>query len=40
MFLAVNKVEGEALAAEAENFRRLGLRNVFPISSEHGLGAA
>ncbi|MFP5248905.1 MAG: ribosome biogenesis GTPase Der, partial [Acidobacteriota bacterium] len=38
VFLAVNKVEGEAMAAEAENFRRLGLRNVFPISSEHGLG--
>jgi GTP-binding protein len=38
VFLAVNKVEGEATAAEAENFRRLGIRNVFPISSEHGLG--
>ena len=38
VFLAVNKVEGEAMAAGAENFRQLGLRNVFPISSEHGLG--
>jgi len=38
VFLAVNKVEGEATAAEAENFRRFGIRNVFPISSEHGLG--
>ena len=38
VFLAVNKVEGEVMAAEAENFRRLGLRNVYPISSEHGLG--
>ncbi|MGD0892408.1 MAG: ribosome biogenesis GTPase Der [Terracidiphilus sp.] len=38
VFLAVNKVEGEAMAAEAENFRRLGLRNVYPISAEHGLG--
>ncbi|HXR39064.1 MAG TPA: ribosome biogenesis GTPase Der [Terracidiphilus sp.] len=38
VFLAVNKVEGEAMAAEAENFRRLGLRNVYPVSSEHGLG--
>jgi len=38
VFLAVNKVEGAGLAAEAENFRRLGLRNVYPISSEHGLG--
>jgi len=38
VFLAVNKVEGEAMAAEAENFRRLGIRNVYPVSSEHGLG--
>jgi GTP-binding protein len=38
VFLAVNKVEGEAMAAAAENFRQLGLRNVFAISSEHGLG--
>jgi GTP-binding protein len=38
VFLAVNKVEGEAMAAAAENFRQLGIRNVFPISSEHGLG--
>ena len=38
VFLAVNKVEGEAMASAAENFRQLGLRNVFPISSEHGLG--
>ncbi len=38
VFLAVNKVEGEAMSAEAENFRQLGLRNVYPISSEHGLG--
>jgi len=38
VFLAVNKVEGEAMAAEAENFRTLGLRNVYPVSSEHGLG--
>ena len=38
VFLAVNKVEGEAKVASAENFRQLGLRNVFPISSEHGLG--
>jgi GTP-binding protein len=38
LFLAVNKVEGEAMAMIAENFRQLGIRNVFPISSEHGLG--
>jgi len=38
LFLCVNKVEGEAMAMEAENFRQLGIRNVFPVSSEHGLG--
>jgi GTP-binding protein len=38
LFLAVNKVEGEAMALAAENFRQLGIRNVFPVSSEHGLG--
>ena len=38
LFLAVNKVETEGLAAEAENFRRLGIRDVFPVSSEHGQG--
>ena len=38
LFLAVNKVEGEALKAEAENFRRLGFGDVFPVSSEHGQG--
>jgi len=38
LFLAVNKVEGEAMTMAAENFRQLGIRNVFPISSEHGLG--
>jgi GTP-binding protein len=38
LFLAVNKVEGEAMSQIAENFRQLGIRNVFPISSEHALG--
>jgi GTP-binding protein len=38
VFLAVNKVEGEAMALAAENFRTLGIREVYPISSEHGLG--
>ena len=37
-FLAVNKVEGDAMSMAAENFRQLGIRNVFPVSSEHGLG--
>jgi GTP-binding protein len=38
LFLAVNKVETEALANEAENLRRLGISKVFPVSSEHGQG--
>ena len=38
LFLAVNKVEGEAMSYAAENFRQLGIREVYPISSEHGLG--
>jgi len=38
LFLAVNKVEGEAMSYMAENFRQLGIREVYPISSEHGLG--
>ena len=38
VFLAVNKAEGDAMTAEAENFRRLGIREVYPVSSEHGLG--
>jgi GTP-binding protein len=38
LFLAVNKVEGEGLAAEAENFRRLGVGDVYLVSSEHGQG--
>jgi GTP-binding protein len=38
LFLAVNKVEGDAMALAAENFRQLGIREVYPISAEHGLG--
>ena len=38
VFLVVNKVEGEAMALEAENFRQLGIRNVYPVSAEHGQG--
>ncbi len=36
LFLAVNKIDTEQMGAAAENFRRLGIRNVFPISAEHG----
>jgi GTP-binding protein len=37
LFLAVNKIDTEGMEAAAENFRRLGIRNLIPISSEHGL---
>ncbi|HEX4006305.1 MAG TPA: ribosome biogenesis GTPase Der [Acidobacteriaceae bacterium] len=37
LFLAVNKIDAESLEAAAENFRRLGIRNLIPVSAEHGL---
>ena len=40
LFLAVNKVDDPKLEPEAENFRRLGITNVFPITAEHGTGVA
>ncbi len=36
--LAVNKIDGEMHAPMAAEFHRLGIKNVFPISAEHGLG--
>jgi GTP-binding protein len=36
LFLAVNKIDTEALDAGAENFRRLGIKNLVPVSAEHG----
>ena len=38
VFLAVNKMDTEALQPQAENFRRLGFRNVLAISAEHNIG--
>jgi GTPase len=38
VFLAVNKMDAESMNSGAENFRRLGFRNVLPISAEHGVG--
>ncbi len=38
VFLAVNKVEGEAMELAAENLRQLGLKEMYPISAEHALG--
>ncbi|HEY1807254.1 MAG TPA: ribosome biogenesis GTPase Der [Acidobacteriaceae bacterium] len=36
LFLAVNKIDTEAMNAAAENFRLLGIRNLIAISAEHG----
>ncbi|HVJ08308.1 MAG TPA: ribosome biogenesis GTPase Der [Acidisarcina sp.] len=38
VFLAVNKIDAEKMEASAENFRRLGFRNIQAISAEHALG--
>ncbi len=36
LFLAVNKIDTESMDAAAENFRRLGIPNLVPVSAEHG----
>jgi GTP-binding protein len=38
VFLAVNKIDSEQMEAAAENFRRLGFKNVAMISAEHSIG--
>jgi GTP-binding protein len=40
LFLAVNKVDNVEQEPYAENFRRLGIKNLLPISAEHGNGVA
>ncbi len=40
LFLAVNKVDNVELEAAAQNFRRLGIKNLLPVSAEHGNGVA
>ena len=40
LFLAVNKIDTPQLEAQAEEFRTLGIREVFPVSSEYGTGVA
>jgi GTPase len=40
LFLAVNKVDSLKQEAEAENFRTLGIKDLFPVSAERGTGAA
>ncbi len=39
VFLAVNKIDTPQLEPEAENFRRLGIRELVPVSAEQGSGA-
>ena len=38
LFLAVNKMDTEKIAPQAENFRTLGFKEVFAVSAEHGIG--
>ncbi|MGH9615161.1 MAG: ribosome biogenesis GTPase Der [Acidobacteriaceae bacterium] len=38
LILAVNKIDVEALLAQAENYRRLGFKEMVPVSAEHGTG--
>lgn len=40
VLLAVNKIDSPKLESIVEDFRRLGIKNVFPISAEHGSGVA
>ena len=40
LFLAVNKIDTLAQEADIEDFRRLGIREMFPVSAEHGTGVA
>ena len=38
LFLAANKVDSEKQSSLADDLHRLGIRNIFPISAEHGRG--
>jgi GTP-binding protein len=40
LFLAVNKVDTPELEPYVENYRVLGISNLYPISAEHGAGVA
>lgn len=40
LYLAVNKVDTPKLAPYAENFRTLGIKNLYPVSAEHSTGVA
>jgi GTP-binding protein len=38
LFLAVNKVDSDKQSSLVNDFHRLGIKNMFPISAEHGRG--
>ena len=38
MFLAVNKIDSEKQSLLIDDFHRLGVREMFPVSAEHGRG--
>jgi len=38
LFLAVNKIDSDKQEGFAEEFHRLGIRKIFPVSAEHGRG--
>ena len=40
LYLAVNKIDTPKLEAHAQNFRQLGIKNLYPVSAEHGDGVA
>jgi GTP-binding protein len=40
LFLAVNKIDSTKQEAGAENFRTLGITELYPVSAEHGTGSA
>ena len=40
VLLAVNKIDTPKLESIVEDFRRLGIRQAFPVSAEHGNGVA
>ncbi len=40
LFLAVNKIDTQKQSALTDEFYRLGLKRLFPVSAEHGTGVA
>jgi GTP-binding protein len=40
LFLAVNKIDSPKMEMYAEEFRRLGIRRLYPVSAENGTGVA